>query len=132
MLRRARRTGLPRDLLGRGAERRRRATSARRRPIASPFYLTSRGITNEVYYAAQKAARLLGTNHVDNAARLCHAASTVALKHALGHGAATCSYTDWLDADLIVFFGSNVANNQPVTTKYLAPRQGARRRRSRW
>src|SRR5262245_38259555 len=39
------------------------------------FYLTSRGITNEVYYAAQKAARFLGTNHVDNSARLCHAAS---------------------------------------------------------
>ena len=36
-------------------------------------------ITNEVYYVAQKLARLLGTNNVDNAARLCHAASTVAL-----------------------------------------------------
>jgi molybdopterin-dependent oxidoreductase alpha subunit len=83
------------------------------------FYLTSRGITNEVYYAAQKAARFFGTNHVDNAARLCHAASTVAMKATLGHGASTCSYADWLDADLIVLFGSNVANNQPVTTKYL-------------
>ena len=83
------------------------------------FYLTSRGITNEVYYAAQKAARFLGTNHVDNSARLCHAASTVAMKATLGYGASTCSYTDWLKADLIVLFGSNVANNQPVTTKYL-------------
>lgn len=89
-------------------------------PRRAAFYLTSRGITNEVYYAAQKAARFLGSPHVDNAARLCHAASTVALKGALGHGASTCSYTDWLEADLIVFFGSNVANNQPVTTKYLA------------
>jgi molybdopterin-dependent oxidoreductase alpha subunit len=92
------------------------------------FYLTSRGITNEVYYAAQKAARFLGTNHVDNSARLCHAASTVAMKAALGHGASTCSYADWLNADLIVLFGSNVANNQPVTTKYLhhAKKNGAR------
>ena len=97
-------------------------------PGRMAFYLTSRGITNEVYYAAQKAARFLGTNHVDNAARLCHAASTVAMKATLGHGAATCSYTDWLDADLIVLFGSNVANNQPVTTKYLhhAKARGAR------
>jgi len=97
-------------------------------PERMAFYLTSRGITNEVYYAAQKAARLLGTNHVDNSARLCHAASTVAMKGMLGHGAATCSYADWLDADLIVLFGSNVANNQPVTTKYLhhARRRGAR------
>jgi molybdopterin-dependent oxidoreductase alpha subunit len=91
------------------------------------FYLTSRGITNEVYYAAQKAARFLGTNHVDNSARLCHAASTVAMKASLGYGASTCSYTDWLKADLIVLFGSNVANNQPVTTKYLhyAKKNGA-------
>ncbi|HWF83480.1 MAG TPA: molybdopterin-dependent oxidoreductase, partial [Vicinamibacterales bacterium] len=83
------------------------------------FYLTSRGITNEVYYAAQKAARFLGTNHVDNSARLCHAASTAAMKATLGYGASTCSYRDWLHADLIVLFGANVANNQPVTTKYL-------------
>ena len=88
-------------------------------PQRLAFYLTSRGITNEVYYAAQKAARFFGTNHVDNAARLCHAASTVAMKATLGYGASTCSYADWLDADLIVLFGSNVANNQPVTTKYL-------------
>ena len=43
-------------------------------------------------------------------------------------GATTCSYADWLKSDLIVFIGSNVANNQPVTTKYLhhAKREGAR------
>ena len=44
------------------------------------IYLTARGITNEVYYAAQKAARFIGTNNVDNAARVCHAPSTNALK----------------------------------------------------
>src|SRR6185436_794695 len=52
-------------------------------PARTAFYLTSRGITNEVYYAAQKAARFLGTNNVDNSARLCHAASTVAMKASL-------------------------------------------------
>ena len=93
-------------------------------PARAAFFMTSRGITNETYYAAQKAARLLGTNHVDNAARLCHAASTIAMKAALGYGASTCSYSDWLEADLIVFFGSNVANNQPVTTKYLHHAKG--------
>jgi molybdopterin-dependent oxidoreductase alpha subunit len=97
-------------------------------PERLAFYLTSRGITNEVYYAAQKAARFLGTNHVDNSARLCHAASTVGMKATLGYGAATCSYRDWLEADLIVFFGSNAPNNQPVTTKYVhhAKANGAR------
>src|SRR4051812_18122591 len=29
------------------------------------FYLTSRGLTNETYYVAQKVARFLGTNNVD-------------------------------------------------------------------
>jgi molybdopterin-dependent oxidoreductase alpha subunit len=96
-------------------------------PERIAFYLTSRGIPNETYYAAQKAARFLGTNHVDNSARLCHAASTVAMKGMLGHGASTTSYRDWLHSDLIVFFGSNVPNNQPVTTKYLyfAKKNGA-------
>jgi molybdopterin-dependent oxidoreductase alpha subunit len=89
-------------------------------PNRVAFYLTSRGIPNETYYAAQKAARFLGTPHVDNAARLCHAASTAAMKGMLGHGASTSSYSDWLGADLIVLFGSNVANNQPVAAKYLA------------
>jgi molybdopterin-dependent oxidoreductase alpha subunit len=93
-------------------------------PTRLALYLTSRGLTNEVYYAAQKFARFIGTNHVDNAARLCHAASTVAMKEMLGYGASTCSYADWLHADLIVFFGSNVPNNQPVTTKYLHHAKG--------
>ena len=34
------------------------------------FYLTARGITNETYYVAQKAARCIGTNNVDNAAQI--------------------------------------------------------------
>jgi molybdopterin-dependent oxidoreductase alpha subunit len=96
-------------------------------PDRTAFYLTSRGIPNEAYYAAQKAARVLGTNNVDNSARLCHAASTSAMKATVGHGASSCSYADWLGADLIVFFGANTPNNQPVTTKYLhyAKRNGA-------
>src|SRR5262245_21028535 len=97
-------------------------------PRRFAVYMTSRGILNEHYYAAQKAARAMGTNHVDNSARLCHAASTVAMKRSLGHGASTCSYSDWIGSDLIVFFGSNTPNNQPVTMKYLhqARQQGTK------
>lgn len=83
------------------------------------FFVTSRGMCNESYYVAQKAARAIGTNSVDNAARICHSPSTFALKEAVGVAATTCSYSDWIGTDLIVFIGSNVANNQPVTTKYL-------------
>ncbi|MFN0067869.1 MAG: molybdopterin-dependent oxidoreductase [Limisphaerales bacterium] len=99
------------------------ARLARRLRAADPrrlaFFITARGVTNEVYYVAQKAARFLGTNHVDNAARLCHAPSTGAMKHAIGYAASTCSYKDWYGTDLIIFFGANPANDQPVTTKYL-------------
>jgi anaerobic selenocysteine-containing dehydrogenase len=41
------------------------------------------------------------------------------MKRTLGYGASTCSYRDWIGTDLIVFFGSNTPNNQPVTMKYL-------------
>ncbi len=88
-------------------------------PERLAFYVTSRGITNEVYYVAQKVARFLGTNNVDNSSRVCHAPSTTGLKQAIGVGASTCSYSDWIGSDLLVFFGSDVPNNQPVTTKYL-------------
>ncbi len=88
-------------------------------PNRAAFFLTARGITNEVYYAGQKAARFLGTSHIDNAARICHSPSTVAMKRTLGISASTCSYKDWMGTDLVVFFGSNPANDQPVSTKYL-------------
>ena len=97
-------------------------------PRRIAFFLTSRALTNETYYVAQKAARLMGTNNIDNAARLCHSPSTGAMKAALGVAASTCSYKDWLGTDLIVFFGSNPANDQPVAVKYLheAKRLGTR------
>jgi len=88
-------------------------------PERLAFYLTSRGMPNETYYAVQKAVRALGTNSIDNAARVCHSPSTSALKQALGVSASTCSYADWIGTDLVVLIGANVANNQPVATKYL-------------
>jgi molybdopterin-dependent oxidoreductase alpha subunit len=92
------------------------------------FYLTARGITDEVYYVAQKVARFLGTNSVDNAARICHAPSTNALRDGLGVGATTVSYSDVIESDLVVLFGADVANAQPVFMKYLymARKRGAR------
>ena len=88
-------------------------------PKRTAFFITSRGVTNEVYYMAQKVARFLGTNHIDNAARLCHSPSGAAMKATLGVGASTCSYKDWYGTDMLVFFGSNPANDQPLSTKYI-------------
>ena len=88
-------------------------------PERTYFYMTSRGEPNENYYAFQKMARAIGTNNVDNAARICHSPSTFGLKAALGVAATTCSYKDLIGTDLVVFVGSNVANNQPMMSKYL-------------
>jgi molybdopterin-dependent oxidoreductase alpha subunit len=97
-------------------------------PERTGYYLTSRGTPNETYYAAQKAVRAMGSNNIDNAARICHAPSSIALKSTIGVGATTCSYGDWIGTDLLVFVGANPANNQPVTTKYMyyAKRAGTR------
>ena len=92
------------------------------------IYLTSRGLTNESYYVAGKAARAMGVANIDSAARTCHAPSTIGLKSTIGVAASTCSLQDVLETDLVVLWGANVANNQPVFTKYLyeAKRNGAK------
>src|SRR3990167_9369205 len=97
-------------------------------PQRMGFFATSRGITNEVYYVFQKLARSLGTNNVDLCSRLCHAASGYGLKATLGLGAPTSSLSDFIGTDLLVIFGSDLANNQPVTTKYMyyAKKKGTR------
>jgi len=97
-------------------------------PDRLAVYLTARGITNETYYVAQKFTRFVGSNNIDNAARVCHAPSTTTLKKTIGVAATTCSYTDVINSDLVVLFGANVANAQPVFMKYLylARKRGAK------
>lgn len=97
-------------------------------PDRVAFYLTSRGLTNEVYYSAAKAVRAMGVANLDSAARTCHSPSTVGLKQTIGVAASTCSMRDVLETDLVVLWGTNLANNQPVFTKYLhlAKKRGAK------
>jgi molybdopterin-dependent oxidoreductase alpha subunit len=97
-------------------------------PERVALYLTSRGLTNETYYVAAKAARALGVAGIDSAARVCHAPSTVGLRQTVGVAATTCSFEDVIEAPLVVLWGANPANNQPVFMKYLylARRQGCR------
>lgn len=92
------------------------------------IYLTSRGITNETYYVAGKAARAMGIAGIDSAARVCHAPSTVGLRETIGVAASTCSLQDVIESDLVVLWGTNPANNQPVFMKYLylAKKRGCR------
>ncbi len=97
-------------------------------PERTAMFLTSRGLTNETYYVAGKAARALGTANIDSAARVCHAPSTLGLKATIGVAASTCSLRDVLETDLVVLWGTNPSNNQPVFMKHLehAKRNGAR------
>src|SRR5439155_1493227 len=69
------------------AARQIRATS----PDRLAFFITSRGMTNESYYVANKVARFLGTNHIDNSSRPCHSPSTTGVKETLGVAASTRS-----------------------------------------
>ena len=88
-------------------------------PKQYAFYLTSRGITNESYYVAAKVSRFLGTNHIDNASRICHSPSKTALKRSIGVGASTANYQDWIGTDVLLFWGSVASNASPVSTKYM-------------
>jgi molybdopterin-dependent oxidoreductase alpha subunit len=70
----------------------------------------------------------MGIANIDSAARTCHAPSTIGLKSTIGVAASTCSLQDVLETDVIILWGANVANNQPVFTKYLyeAKKNGAK------
>ena len=83
------------------------------------YFASSKGITNETYYTFSKTARLMGTNNIDFCARLCHAATVTGLSKTIGVGAPTASLKDLIGTDLILLWGTNLANNQPVSVKYL-------------
>jgi len=70
--------------------------------------------TNEENYLLGKLARLLGTNNVDNRARLCHKESARTLAERAGWPATTNSLADIGDADTILVVGANPARRQPV------------------
>ncbi|WP_135819636.1 molybdopterin oxidoreductase family protein [Halostella litorea] len=70
--------------------------------------------TNEENYLLQKLARTLGTNNVDNRARLCHSGTARALSERVGWPATTNGLDDVGDADVILVAGANPAKRQPV------------------
>ena len=65
-------------------------------------------------------------------ARLSRAVDDGARRRRSASAATTCSYRDVIDSDLIVLFGADVANAQPVFMKYLYLAKQARAPRSRW
>ncbi|MFC0775065.1 formate dehydrogenase subunit alpha [Terrimonas alba] len=71
--------------------------------------------TNEDNYLAQKFARtVIGTNNVDNCARVCHQPTAKAMSMTLGTGAATNSFDDIEKAKTILIAGANTTESHPV------------------
>ncbi|EMA49480.1 molybdopterin oxidoreductase family protein [Halococcus thailandensis] len=78
--------------------------------------------TNEENYLFGKLARSLGTNNVDNRARLCHDSTVSAMEERLGSGGMTNSLADLADAEAFIVIGSNPADQQPVAfDSYIRP-----------
>src|SRR3990172_5759846 len=66
-------------------------------------------------YLAQKFTRtVMGTNNMDNCARVCHAPSVTGLRSALGSGAATNSLDDIEGAEVLMVCGSNTTEAHPI------------------
>ena len=91
-----------------------------RRPIRWPSSQLRADSPTKSITSFKTRTRVLGTNNVDLCSRLCHAASVSGLKSTLGHAAPRPALSpDFIGTDLLVIFGSDLATNQPVTTKYM-------------
>lgn len=91
--------------------------------------ISSAKCTNEENYLMQKFMRaVIGTNNIDNSARLCHASTITGLSAAFGSGAATNSIAELETADVILISGSNTLEAHPVVGFWVnkARRRGAK------
>ena len=83
-------------------------------PDALATISSSRG-TNEENYLFSKFMRcVIGTNHIDNCARVCHSATVTGMMETLGASAATNSIQDLDSARLIMVVGANPTESHPV------------------
>jgi assimilatory nitrate reductase catalytic subunit len=81
--------------------------------------LSTGQLVTEEFYALGKLARLgLRLAHYDGNTTLCMASAASGYKMAFGSDGPPGCYDDFADADLVVLFGANVADNHPL----LAPR----------
>jgi formate dehydrogenase (NADP+) alpha subunit len=77
--------------------------------------LASAKCTNEENYLIQKFARtVLGTNHIDHCARLCHASTVTGLGLSFGSGAMTNSIDEISAAACILAIGTNTTATHPI------------------
>jgi formate dehydrogenase major subunit len=77
--------------------------------------VSSSRATNEENYLVQKFARVaMGTNNVDNCARVCHAPSAAGLAMTFGLGGGTASFDDLDASDMVLLAGANPTDAHPV------------------
>lgn len=89
--------------------------------------LGSSRCTNEDNYLVQKFARaVIGTNNVDNCARLCHASTIAGLGKAFGAAAATNPIEDIKNVDVMFVIGSNTTETHPVISQFIKENQKER------
>ena len=77
--------------------------------------ISSARATNEENYLMQKLMRAaIGTNNVDNCARICHAPSAAGLSASFGHAGGTNPFEDFDRTDAFLLCGSNPTEAHPV------------------
>lgn len=81
-------------------------------PNQAEFYTSGRA-SNEAAFLYQLLVRKFGTNNFPDCSNMCHEASGVALKQAIGVGKGTVTLADFDHADAIFVFGQNPGTNHP-------------------
>jgi len=77
--------------------------------------LCSGKILNEEAYLSQKFQRaVIGNNHIDNCARLCHGPSEAALRQQLGYGAVSTFLEDYDATETVMVVGAHTTFTHPV------------------
>ena len=98
------------DLVARAFDRIRQRSG----PEALAAISSSRGTNEENYLLGKFIRCVMGTNHIDNCARVCHSATVTGMMETLGASAATNSIRDLNDARLILVVGANPTESHPV------------------
>ncbi len=83
-------------------------------PEALAVISSSRGTNEENYLFAKFMRCVVGTNHIDNCARVCHSATVTGMMETLGASAATNSIDDLDRTKLILIVGANPSESHPV------------------
>ena len=83
-------------------------------PDALATISSSRGTNEENYLFAKFMRCVIGTNHIDNCARVCHSATVTGMMETLGASAATNSIQDLDLTQLIMVVGANPTESHPV------------------